>query len=254
MTVFTFIPARMAASRFPNKPLAKILDKPMIQHVYEGAQRAIGIDKIYAACGDVELVEAVKAFGGEAVFTDPALPSGTDRVWAAYQSLPDSEKSADDIIVNLQGDIPFFNPEMVSEVISVLKSQPDFDFATVCALLDDPEKAVHPSTVKIAMAGTENPHQPMRALYFSRSVIPHGEGPLFHHFGIYAYRPQALEAFVNTPASPLEKREKLEQLRALEAGLVCGVAVVDAMSLEVNHPEDIPMVEAALQDPLRKIS
>jgi len=228
------IPARLASTRLPGKPLADIGGRPMIVHVLLRAQEA-GIGPVAVACADPEIADAVTAAGGVAVMTDPALPSGSDRVHAALAAL--DPHGAHDIVVNLQGDVPTVAPALLRAVIGPL-SDPAVDIGTLVTPIESPEEAALRSVVKAACAfdgdGCISP-----ALYFSRAVIPAGDGPLWHHIGIYAFRRAALARFVALPESPLERREKLEQLRALEAGMRIACARVDAGPFGVDTPADL---------------
>ncbi len=228
--ILTIIPARLASTRLPNKPLADILGKPMIQRVYEQAVAA-DLGDVVIACDGEEIAEAAKKFGAKFVITDPNLPSGTDRIYAAWQAL-DQDFG---VIVNLQGDLPNIDPKVIRAAAYAALEQ-DCDFATVASKITDPDEITNPNVVKIARA--ENG----RALYFSRSTIPHGAGDLLHHIGIYAYRKSALEKFVKLTPSALEKRENLEQLRALENGMKIIVEIVEAHPLSVDTLQDLVAV------------
>jgi 3-deoxy-manno-octulosonate cytidylyltransferase (CMP-KDO synthetase) len=235
------IPARMAASRLPGKPLADIGGRPMIAHVLDRA-RAAGIGPVAVACGEHEIAAAVEAAGGRAVLTDPALPSGSDRVHAAL-ALIDPE-GAHDVVVNLQGDLPTLPPALLRAVLVPL-ADPAADLATLVAPIASAEEAAAEQVVKAACAFPEGaPVAP--ALYFSRVAIPWGEGPRWHHIGIYAWRRAALARFVALPPSPLERREKLEQLRALEAGMRILCARVKAAPFGVDTPEDLARARRVL--------
>lgn len=229
MNPIILIPARMASTRLPDKPLALIGGQPMIVQVWKRALLA-NCGRVVVACDGLKIATVIEGEEGEAVLTDPNLPSGSDRIFQALLECdPDGEH---DVIINLQGDMPTLDPEIVKQVLEVLKD-PAVDIATLAAIITDEGEKKDPATVKIAMG--ENG----RALYFSRATIPYGDGPLYHHIGIYAYRRAALEKFVSLPPSTLEMREKLEQLRALEAGMRIGVAVVDAVPLGVDTPETL---------------
>ena len=241
MTPIVVIPARMASSRLPGKPLADINGRPMILHVLERALEA-GIGPVAVACAEPEIARVVRAVGGTAVLTDPALPSGSDRVHAALALL--DPEGAHDVVVNLQGDLPSIPPAQLRAVLAVL-SDPAVDIATLVTAITSPEEAAAPSVVKAACAfdagGASAP-----ALYFSRAPIPWGDGPLWHHIGIYAWRRAALARFVALPPSPLERRESLEQLRALEAGMRMACARVDAAPFGVDTPADLDRARLAL--------
>jgi 3-deoxy-manno-octulosonate cytidylyltransferase (CMP-KDO synthetase) len=235
------IPARLAATRLPGKPLAMIGGQPMIVHVLRRAQAA-GIGPVAVACGDQAIAEAVRDAGGHAVMTDPDLPSGSDRVHAALSLLdPDG---AHGVIVNLQGDLPGLPPDFLRAVLAPL-ADPGVDIATLAAPVTSEAEAEAPSVVKIVCA-FRSEQAVARALYFSRARVPAGAGALWHHVGIYAYRRAALDRFVALPPSALELREKLEQLRALEAGMVIGVARVDHAPFGVDTPDDLERARGEL--------
>jgi len=229
MNPIILIPARMASTRLPGKPLEIIGDAPMIVQVMRRAQKA-GIGRVAIACDGEAIKKAVEAAGGQAVLTDPELPSGSDRIYAALQAL--DPRAEHDIVINVQGDMPTLDPAIIAQVLSPF-ADPMVDIATLAATITDEQEKTDPAVVKIARAASG------RALYFSRSTIPAGEGPLLHHIGIYAYRRAALESFIALPPSPLEMREKLEQLRALEAGMHISVVMVEAVPLGVDTPETL---------------
>jgi 3-deoxy-manno-octulosonate cytidylyltransferase (CMP-KDO synthetase) len=234
MNPIIVIPARMASSRFPGKPLADIHGRPMIVHVLERALGA-GLGPVAVACADTEVAECVRSAGGEAVMTPPELPSGSDRVNAALAALDPARRH--EVVINLQGDVPTVSAAQIAAAIRPLKS-PAVDIGTVVAPIASPEEAETASFVKAACAFA--PGQDWApALYFSRLPVPWGEGPRWHHIGIYAYRRAALERFVALPPSPLEQREQLEQLRALEAGMRIGCAQVDHGLFGVDTPADL---------------
>ncbi len=240
------IPARLASTRLPNKPLADIAGKPMIVHVYERAAAA-GVGPVAVACAEEEIAEAVRAAGGEAVLTDPELPSGSDRIHQALERL--DPRGAYDVVVNVQGDLPTLPPADITTALAPLQEEPDCAIATLAAIIDRDEERRSPNVVKVAAAlSTERPIA--RALYFSRAPIPWAGAddrlPLFHHIGLYAYRRKALEAFVSLPPSPLERRESLEQLRALEGGFRIDVALVDSVPLGVDTPADLERARSIL--------
>jgi 3-deoxy-manno-octulosonate cytidylyltransferase (CMP-KDO synthetase) len=228
------IPARLAATRLPAKPLAEIGGVPMIVRVMRQAI-AEELGPVVVAAGDPEIVAAVEVAGGKAVLTDPALPSGSDRIHAALQ-LFDPE-GRHDVVVNLQGDLPALDPGQIRAVVMALEDS-GADIATLAAQITDPAERDNPHVVKAVVAWRADGRLG-RALYFTRATAPSGDGPLFHHVGIYAYRRAALSRFVALPPSPLEKREKLEQLRALEAGMSIAVARVDSVPLSVDTPADL---------------
>jgi len=238
------IPSRMASMRLPGKPLALIAGRPMILHVFDRAREA-DIGPVAVACADAEVADAVRAAGGVAVMTDPSLPSGSDRVHAALAAL--DPQGAHDVVVNLQGDFPTVPPGQLRMVITPL-SDPAFDIATLVTPILSPEEAAAPQVVKAACA-FERGRAVSAALYFSRAAIPAGEGPLWHHIGIYAYRRAALARFVSLPESPLERREKLEQLRALEAGMRIACMRVEHGAFGVDTPADLTRARAILEAP-----
>ncbi|MEQ8710086.1 MAG: 3-deoxy-manno-octulosonate cytidylyltransferase [Rhodospirillales bacterium] len=228
------IPARMASQRLPGKPLADIHGRPMILHVRDRALEA-NIGRVVIACSEQEVADAVRAAGGEAVMTDPDLPSGSDRVFQALKEIdPDGQH---DIIVNLQGDLPTIEAATTRAAVRPL-ADPSIDIGTVAVEITRPEERTNPNVVK-AVAGLEDGQTVARALYFTRATAPGGDGPLYHHIGIYAYRRAALERFVALKPGVLERRERLEQLRALEAGMSLGLALVKAAPLGVDTPEDL---------------
>ena len=235
------IPARMASTRLPGKPLADINGKPMIVHMLERGQEA-GIGPVAVACGDPEIAAAVRAAGGRAVLTDPALPSGSDRVHAALAEL--DPEGRHDIVVNLQGDLPTLDPAGLRLVITPL-TDPAIDIGTlVVPILDDAEAATA-SFVKAACAFQEGQTVAL-ALYFSRQAVPWGPGPRWHHVGIYAYRRAVLDRYVSLPPSPLERREGLEQLRALEDGMRIGCVRMGHGPFGVDTEEDLERARSLL--------
>jgi 3-deoxy-manno-octulosonate cytidylyltransferase (CMP-KDO synthetase) len=228
------IPSRMASTRLPGKPLADIHGRPMIVHVLDRAREA-QIGPVAVACGDSEIADTVRAHGGIAVLTDPTLPRGSDRVHAALAEL--DPQGRHDVVVNLQGDLPSIPPVYLRTVLTPL-SDPGFDIATLVAPIDSDEEANLPSVVKAACA-FDRGRAVSPALYFSRVPIPWGEGPRWHHIGIYAFRRTALAHFVSLPEAPLERRESLEQLRALEAGMRIACARVEHAPYGVDTPDDL---------------
>jgi 3-deoxy-manno-octulosonate cytidylyltransferase (CMP-KDO synthetase) len=241
LTPIILIPARMTSARLPGKPLADINGLPMIVHVLRRAEAA-GFGPVAVACGEVEIAEAVRNAGGTAVLTDPELPSGSDRVHAALKAL--DPEGRHDVVVNLQGDTPTVTAEQIAAALRPL-DDPAIDLGTVVAPVASAEEAARPNFVKAACAFADA-HGTAPALYFSRAPIPWGEGPLWHHVGIYAWRRAALDRFVSLPPSPLEKREHLEQLRALEAGMRIGCARVAHGLFGVDTPEDLARVRLML--------
>ncbi|HEY4942683.1 MAG TPA: 3-deoxy-manno-octulosonate cytidylyltransferase [Rhizomicrobium sp.] len=230
MKPIVLIPARMASTRLPGKPLADIAGVAMIVRVWQQAVAA-GIGPVLVAAAEPEIVAAIAAAGGQALLTDADLPSGSDRIFQALQKA--DPQGAYDTVVNLQGDLPALDPAYIRIVAETLAGA---DIATLAAEIDDVADYDNPSVVKpvVAWQGARG-----RALYFTRTRAPSGDGPLFHHIGIYAFTRDALARFVALPPSPLEKREKLEQLRALEAGMRIAVARVDSVPLSVDTPADL---------------
>ena len=234
MNPVLLIPARMASTRLPAKPLADIAGLPMIVRVWQQAQAA-GLGPVVVAAGEAQIVDIIKSHGGEAVLTDPDLPSGSDRIWAALQAI--DPKGQHDVVVNLQGDLPALDPAQIKAVVHAL-ARSGADIATLAAPIDNDEDKANPAVV-MAVVAWDAAGQLGRALYFTRATAPTGGGPLFHHVGLYAYRREALESFVALPPSPLEQSEKLEQLRALEAGMRIAVARVEEAPLSVDTPADL---------------
>ena len=240
MSPIVLIPARMASTRLPGKPLADIAGKPMIVQVLERAREA-GFPRIAVAAAEADIAEAVTRAGGEAVLTRPDHPSGSDRIFEALGAL--DREGRHDTIINLQGDLPTLEPQAIRAVADALVAT-GADIATLVAPCADEDRS-NPNVVK-AVVSFPPTGGFGRALYFTRATAPHGEGPLWHHIGIYAYTRAALARFVALPPSPLETRERLEQLRALEAGMTIAVAAVGGVPLGVDTPEDLEKARAAL--------
>ncbi|MGB0922449.1 MAG: 3-deoxy-manno-octulosonate cytidylyltransferase [Alphaproteobacteria bacterium] len=241
MKPIIIIPARMASTRLPGKPLAEIGGKPMIVQVADRAREA-DCGPVLVAAAEAEIADAARDHGVDAVLTDPDLPSGSDRVWQAL-GLRDSD-GVYDTIINVQGDLPTLDPGDVRAALAPMRaSTPDsqVDIATLATEITRAEERENPNVVKAVIADNG------RALYFTRATAPYGEGPLYHHIGLYTYRRAALEKFVSLPPSPLELREKLEQLRALEAGMRMDVALVSSVPLGVDTPEDLARARALLK-------
>ncbi|MEX1034500.1 MAG: 3-deoxy-manno-octulosonate cytidylyltransferase [Sneathiella sp.] len=231
------IPARMASSRLPGKPLADIAGLPMIVQVLRRAEEA-DIGPAIVACGEEEIASAVREAGGTAILTRPDHPSGSDRVFEAVEKFdPDGTYNA---IVNLQGDLPALDPSAIAAVFQPLQNVA-VDIATLVAEITDAEELEDENAVKAAVS-LKSGERVGRALWFSRLKTPWGSGPHYHHIGLYAYRRAALEHFVGLPPSPLEQRERLEQLRALENGMRIDAAVVDTVPLGVDTPEDLARI------------
>jgi 3-deoxy-manno-octulosonate cytidylyltransferase (CMP-KDO synthetase) len=233
MTPIVLIPARMAATRLPGKPLADIDGIPMIVRVLRQAEAA-GVGPVAVAAGDSEIAEAVIRAGGRAVLTDPDLPSGSDRIVAALADLDPDRRH--DVVINLQGDIPFVKPDAVAVVARLLAAEPSCDLSTVMVAEADPAERANPDIPKV-VAAMQADGRAARALYFTRSVL-YGDAPVWLHHGIYGFRRDALERFCAAPPSPLEKRERLEQLRALELGMSIWAAVIDEAPISVDNPAD----------------
>ncbi|MGE3711913.1 MAG: 3-deoxy-manno-octulosonate cytidylyltransferase [Hyphomicrobiaceae bacterium] len=242
------IPARLKATRLPDKPLADIHGEPMIVHVWRRAQEARA-GRVVVATDTPEIAEAIEAVGGEAALTRPDHASGSDRIYEALERA-DPGRSAE-LIVNLQGDLPTLEPHLVSDCLAAL-ADPAVDIATLAAEITDEAERSAASVVKVVGTPREGNPRVLRALYFTRATAPHGEGALYHHIGIYAYRRAALERFVHLPPSPLELREKLEQLRALEAGMRIDVAIVDTVPLGVDTPADLDRARQMLVGTAKK--
>jgi 3-deoxy-manno-octulosonate cytidylyltransferase (CMP-KDO synthetase) len=248
MNPVIIIPARLKATRLPDKPLADIHGKPMIVRVMERALES-KVGKVYVACDDKRIETAVARAGGKAVMTGKAHASGSDRIYEALQKI-DPDKHYD-VIVNVQGDVPTVAPEVIRAVLLPLQDS-TVDIATLACVIKDEKERIDPSVVKavlsfelqVASCRLQAPPatcnlQLATALYFTRATAPYGDGNLYHHIGIYAYRREALAKFVQLPPSLLEQRERLEQLRALEAGMKIGVAIVDTIPLGVDTPEHL---------------
>jgi 3-deoxy-manno-octulosonate cytidylyltransferase (CMP-KDO synthetase) len=234
------IPARMAASRLPGKPLLDIAGLPMIVHVLRRATEA-DIGRVAVATDTAEIADVVTSHGFEAVMTSPDHPSGSDRIYEALRKLdPDG---AVQTIVNVQGDLPTIPPGDIRAAVDLL-DDPEVDIATLTTEIHKADEHTAPSVVKLI--GSPVGASRLRALYFTRATAPYGDGPRYHHIGLYAYRRRALERFVWLPPSVLEQREKLEQLRALEAGMRIDAAIVDSVPLGVDTPADLETARRAL--------
>lgn len=240
MKIAVIIPSRLKSTRLPNKPLADILGKPMIQHVWERAIQA-NAGPVAVACCEDEVYNLIAQLGGQAIMTDPGLPSGSDRVYAALQSI----KEDFDAVVCLQGDLPALDPEHIKRAVELLNN-PEVSIGTLAALITDPEEINNPNVVKIALPLLEK-QGTARAFYFSRAPLPAAGGRFYHHIGIYAYRREALARFIALPQGALEQAERLEQLRALENGMRIEVGVVDTIPLGVDTPADLEKVKEILK-------
>lgn len=237
------IPSRLASVRLERKPLALINGQTMIAQVLQRALKA-NLGTVMVACCGAEIADIVQQNGGTAILTDPDLSSGTDRVWAAVKDLPASSKPS--VVINLQGDLPNISAESLQAVLRPLEN-PEVDVATIASVIKNPEELTNPNIVKIALAKKSESRG--QALYFSRNPIPFGAETYYHHIGVYAYRYQALEKFVALPPSPLEKAEKLEQLRAMEAGMRIDVELVDVIPHTVDTAVDLEAVRNWFQNP-----
>jgi 3-deoxy-manno-octulosonate cytidylyltransferase (CMP-KDO synthetase) len=238
------IPARLAATRLPDKPLADINGEPMIVHVWRRAMEA-DVGPVVVAAAEKAVADAVREAGGEAVLTDPDLPSGSDRIHQALEIADPVGRH--DAVVNIQGDLPTIDPASVRAALKPLDNTA-VDIGTLAALIARAEERDNPNVVK-AVVGLGNGERLGRALYFTRATAPWGDGPLYHHIGLYAYRREALARFVRLAPGVLERREKLEQLRALEAGMRIDVALVDTVPLGVDTPADLDRARQLLARP-----
>ncbi len=240
-TTIVVIPARMQASRLPGKPLAEIAGEPMIVHVWRRAMAAEA-GRVVVATDAEEIVAAIRKVGGEAVLTRPDHASGSDRVFEAVNRVdPEGDR---DIVVNLQGDLPTLEPRLVRACLEPLATK-GVHIATIACEIRQAAERTNPNVVKVV--GSPIGPNRMRALYFTRATAPYGEGPLYHHIGMYAYRRNSLERFVSLRPSTLELRERLEQLRALEDGMRIDVAVVDTVPLGVDTPADLERARRELE-------
>jgi len=240
------IPARMQATRLPGKPLADINGRPMILHVFDRAREA-GIGEVVIATDDAAIRDAVSSAGARVAMTRADHPSGSDRIFEALTEIDPERRIS--IVVNLQGDLPTIAPALIAAVVEPL-SDPAVDIATLAVEITDEKEKTDPNVVKVV--GAAAGERRLRALYFTRATAPYGDGPLYHHIGIYAYKRAALERFVKLPQAALEKRERLEQLRALEAGMRIDVVIVDAVPLGVDTPADLEKARALLAGKTRK--
>jgi 3-deoxy-manno-octulosonate cytidylyltransferase (CMP-KDO synthetase) len=234
----------MASTRLPGKPLALIAGVPMIVHVWRRAVAA-GLGPVVVACGDKDIVDAVEAAGGRAVLTDPNLPTGSDRIAAAVASLDPGRTH--DAVINVQGDLPTLDPAAIRAAADGL-ADPEIDIATLAAVITE-QAALADTSVNKVVTGFVDPKRPARALYFSKAIVPWGDGPHYEHIGLYAYRRGALERFVALPRGVLEERERLEQLRALENGMTMSVRLIDSarLGVQVDTPADLERARALIE-------
>ena len=240
MRPLVIIPSRLAATRLPNKPLADIAGRAMIAHVVERALEA-DIGPVAVAADSPQIAEALRGSGARVVLTRPDHPSGSDRIFEALAALG---ADAHDVVVNVQGDLPTIAPASVARSLLPLRD-PAVDIATLAAEISLDHERTDPNVVKLVGSPLGEPGR-LRALYFTRATAPWGDGPLYHHIGLYAYRRAALERFVGLPPSTLERRERLEQLRALEAGMRLDAMLVDDVPLGVDTPADLERARAIL--------
>jgi 3-deoxy-manno-octulosonate cytidylyltransferase (CMP-KDO synthetase) len=241
--VLILIPARMASTRLPGKPLLDIAGEPMIVHVMRRAQAA-RLGEVVVATDSEVIAACVEKAGGRAVMTRADHVSGSDRIFEALEVADPQRRDA--IIVNVQGDLPTLAPSDIAAAIGPL-ADPAVDIATLAAEITRADERTDPNVVKLV--GTPVAGRRLRALYFTRAVAPSGDGPLYHHIGLYAFRRAALARFVALPPSPLEQREKLEQLRALEAGMRIDATIVDSAPLGVDTPADLERAREILAAP-----
>ena len=239
--ILTLIPARMAASRLPGKPLAEIAGKPMICHVWEKAMAA-DLGPVVVATDSEEIKTAIQASGGRAVLTAAGHPSGSDRIYEALCHIDEAGKY--DAVINLQGDLPELDPQLLHHLARLLEN-PVWDLTTLVAPATA-EEAAKSQIVKAVVSFSDRTQTSGKALYFSRAAVPDGPAPFYHHIGLYGWRRAALAKFVKLPPSPLELSEKLEQLRALEAGMQIGVAVVDDAPGGIDTADDLAAARARL--------
>ncbi len=245
------IPARLKATRLPDKPLADIHGTPMIVHVWRRAMAA-DMGRVIVATDSPDIAATIAAVGGEAVMTRDTHTTGSDRIFEAVEKV-DPGRTVDRI-VNLQGDLPTLEPRLVADCLLPL-ADASVDIATLVAEIKEPSERTNPNVVKavgtpVGMVDgrpTNDVSRRLRALYFTRATAPTGDGPLYHHIGIYAYRRAALERFVSLPPAPLERRERLEQLRALENGMRIDAMIVETVPLGVDTPHDLDMARTMLR-------
>jgi len=234
------IPARMASTRLPDKPLADICGEPMIVHVWRRAIEA-KVGPVWVATDSPAIAEAVEKAGGSVAITRSDHASGTDRIQEAARTIDPA--GAADVVVNMQGDLPTLEPDSLAAAVALLRDDA-VDIGTLAAEIREDRERTDPNVVKVV--GTPVGPDRLRTLYFTRSTAPSGDGPLYHHIGLYAFRRAALDRFVALPPSPLERRERLEQLRALEAGMRIDAAIVDTVPLGVDTPEDLETARSML--------
>ena len=235
MNPIIIVPARLASQRLHAKALKKIGEKPLIQHVWERAIEA-DIGKVYVATDHNSIAETVTGFGGNVIMTEASAPSGTDRVAEALQSIDEDP----DVVINLQGDLPFINAKQIKSVLDPIHE--GYDVGTLITFMEK-EKQENEHCVK-AVVSTQSGEKVKRCHWFCRAALPYGH----FHLGVYAYKPHILKQFYETPQHPLELQESLEQLRFLTAGFSLGAALVDSLALEVNTSEDLHYVRSVVDD------
>lgn len=240
MKTLIIIPSRLLSTRLPNKPLADICGEPMIVHVWRRAMES-NIAPVIVACDDTRVCDVINKVGGEAILTNPDLPSGTDRIYSALKRL----NKPYEIIINLQGDLPCINPTIIKDVLLPFKNS-KVDISTLAVKIKNKEDLENPNVVKVALSLKQG-ETVGRAIYFSRNLIPANKGEFFHHIGIYAFKYKSLCDFIKLPTSVLEEREKLEQLRALEDGMRIDVSIVDEVPLSVDTGDDLNKVREFLK-------
>ncbi|MCP4393873.1 MAG: 3-deoxy-manno-octulosonate cytidylyltransferase [Alphaproteobacteria bacterium] len=244
MKPVVIIPARMESSRLPGKPLADINGKPMIIHVVERAKEA-DIGNVIVACSETEVFDCVSDAGNKAIMTDPNHPSGSDRI---FEALCKADPYSDyNTIVNVQGDLPTIDPEIIRASLNPMEN-PEVDISTLITKITREEEKTNPNVVKAAVSLDLSHGRIGRAVYFSRNPVPSGDGDLYHHIGLYAYRRASLEKFIATPQGILEKRERLEQLRALEYGMRIDAILVDTVPFGVDTKEDLERAKELLKN------
>lgn len=243
MNPIILIPSRLQSTRLPNKPLAMILGKPMVLRVWEQAIKS-KIGPVVVACCSEKIKEVIENAGGQAILTDPNHHSGTDRIHEALEIVDPQKKH--DTVINLQGDLPTIDPLMIHEILVPLQKMPNIDMSTLAAKVICERDAQDPNSPKVVIS-FDGKNDFGRALYFSRATIPYGEGPLYHHIGLYGYTRETLNRFVSLPPSPLEKRERLEQLRILENDMTIGIKLVKSIPQGVDVADDLHKAEQYLK-------
>lgn len=240
MNPLVLIPSRMASTRLPGKPLADINGLPMIVQVHKRASEA-DIGRVVVAADDQAIIDAVLAAGGEAIMTRADHTNGSDRIHEAMEAIdPNGDH---DVIINVQGDLPTIDLQSIQATCKILEKD-NVDISTIAVEITEAAEKTNPNVVKVV--GTPLQDGSLKALYFTRATAPYGDGPLYHHIGLYGYKREALKRYVSLSPSTLEMRESLEQLRALEAGMSIEVALVDTIPLGVDTPADLEKARALL--------